>query len=138
MPVLARLLLQNLRATVALSEGQNMKSIVRARRWHDKDPVLRIALQKLAELPERQQEVLMMDVQRIIIKYDDGLIERNVSKFAIRRRWYDENPYTWLVINSLKYASPELRGKVSEFFLERFEDIKPEIEEVVGSPVKAF
>jgi hypothetical protein len=121
-----------------LLSNPGMKPKFKARRWHDKDPVLRVALQKLAELPERQQEVLMMDLQRVIMKYDDRLIERNVSKFSIRRRWYDKNPYTWLIINSLKYASPELREKVSEFFLQRFEDIKSEIEEVVGSPVKVF
>lgn len=118
--------------------GMTLKFKVRVRRWHDKDPVLRIALLRLAELPERQQEVLMMDLQRLIMKYDDGLIERNVSKFSIRRRWYDKNPYTWLIINSLKYASAELREKVSEFFLERFEDIRSEIEEEVVSRVKAF
>ena len=42
--------------------------------------------------------------------YDNELIDRHVLKFPMtyKRRWYDKNPYSWVIINALKYANKDL------------------------------
>ena len=42
--------------------------------------------------------------------YDNELIDRHVLEFPMtnRRRWYDKDPYSWLIINALKYANKDL------------------------------
>jgi hypothetical protein len=32
-----------------------------------------------------------------------------------RRRWYDKDPYLWLIMNGLKYASDELLASVTKY-----------------------
>jgi hypothetical protein len=41
-------------------------------------------------------------------------MDRWVMEFPLttKRRWYDKNPYSWLVINSLKYSEKKLMNRV--------------------------
>ena len=51
-----------------------------------------------------------IDIKDIIMDYDNELIDRHVLKFPMtyKRRWYDKDPYSWLIINALKYANEDL------------------------------
>ena len=88
-------------------------------RWHDQDPILRDLLEKVKNLTEKEQDQVMMELKYIINKHDDTLIGSHIEEYRLRRRWYDKNPYTWLVINALKYASPELIEQVKAFLTTR-------------------
>ena len=50
----------------------------------------------------------------IIIDYDYELLNRYVIEFPMtyNRRWYDKDPFSWLIINGLKYANKELLNKI--------------------------
>ena len=89
------------------------------RRWHDKDPVLSALLEKIQRLDEREQDQMMIEVKYIINKYDHTLIGKHIEEYKSRRRWYDKNPYTWLVINALKYSPPQLLDEVKSFLQSR-------------------
>ena len=46
----------------------------------------------------------------VILNYDNELFEKHVFEFPMTngRRWYDRDPFSWLVINALKYADEDL------------------------------
>jgi hypothetical protein len=77
------------------------------RRWYDKHEGLSAALDKLRSTDDARQERIVEEVKKIITKRDPDLIERVCAEFPLspfRRRWYDKNPYLWLVVNALRYA----------------------------------
>ena len=48
------------------------------------------------------------------------LIDKYVMDFpmGLKRRWYDKDPFSWLIINSLKYANKNLLEKVTALIKE--------------------
>ena len=90
-------------------------------RWYDKYSDLRSLLEKLKGLKRRERDKIILDMKDLIIDYDDELIDRYVFEFPIplRRRWYDKSPFSWLVINVLKYANKDLITDVIIYLKER-------------------
>ena len=83
-------------------------------RWYDKYPDLSDRIEKLKDLKKRERDIIMLDIKDIIMDYDNELIDRHVLKFPMtyKRRWYDKDPYSWLIINALKYANEYLISDV--------------------------
>lgn len=87
----------------------------RKKRWYDKHQGLPAALDKLRSTDDEDREVIIEDVKKILTKKDPDFIEKVCDKFKLspfRRRWYDTNPYLWLVVNSLRYADEETISEV--------------------------
>jgi hypothetical protein len=80
------------------------------KRWYDKYPDLRILLDKLRELKKRKRDAIILEIKEIIKKRDECLFDKYVFEFPLssRQRWYDNNPFSWLVINAMKYADEDL------------------------------
>ena len=96
-------------------------------RWYDKHPELKQLLEVLkgSQLPDRER--IIGGMKELIMDHDPELMDRWVMEFPLttKRRWYDQNPYSWLVINSLKYADRKLvRGVV--LYLQ--EELEPDVE----------
>jgi len=84
------------------------------KRWYDKNPELRKLLEKLKKLEKDERDVIFDDIKKLDDDFDSKLIDRHVMEFPmnLRRRWYDRDPYSWLVINGLKHADDVLLDKV--------------------------
>jgi hypothetical protein len=97
------------------------------KRWYDRNPELASLLERLKETDPREQERMVSEIKEIIMEYDSELMDRWVLEFPLttKRRWYDQNPYSWLVINSLKYADTRLLFGVIAYLRDK---LKPDVE----------
>ena len=86
-------------------------------RWYDAYPDFSEALEWLKGLGKRERDKVILDLKNIIMEYDEELIDRHVLRFPLtqKRRWYVRDPYSWLVINALKYADKELLDRVTTY-----------------------
>jgi hypothetical protein len=87
----------------------------RNKRWYDKHDGLADALETLREAKKRDRDNLLDKMKELITKEDPHLIDKCCEKFPLnpfKRRWYDRDPYLWLVINSLRYTDDETIKKV--------------------------
>ena len=88
--------------------------MARGNRWYDRDPTLADAIEGLKDLDARSLDRVMAEVERVIVARDETLLERYVDRFEVRRRWYDRNPYTWLIVNSLQFAPKDVVDEVRD------------------------
>ena len=97
-----------------MAEGNNKNRSKGNKRWYDSNPRLALLLNLLKNKEPISREEIINELKEIIVKYDEGLIDRHVSEFPMseKRRWYDRNPYSWLVINTIKYADSILTERI--------------------------
>jgi len=84
-------------------------------RWYDKYPGLGELLTKLKKTNESERGRLLDGIKQIVETSDSDLVNRHVMEFPLsakKRRWYDQDPYSWLAINSLKFADDQVKNKV--------------------------
>ena len=93
-------------------------------RWYDKDEKLASLIEALKFINEKKVEIIMMHIKKLIDAEEPDLIDNNLDEYQLRRRWYDKNPYTWLIINALKYASPKLTKEVVNCLIKDVEKYK--------------
>ncbi len=74
-------------------------------RWYDKNPDLKAFLEKLKYSNKSTQDIVLNDIKYLIMDFDSKLVDTHVMEFPLteKRRWYDQDPYSWLAINALKY-----------------------------------
>ncbi len=84
------------------------------KRWYDSNPRLALLLNLLKNQEKKCRDDIINELKDIINDYDDTLIDRHVSEFPMleKRRWYDKDPYSWLVINSIKFADDVLITRI--------------------------
>ncbi|MFW6138943.1 MAG: hypothetical protein ACOC7U_07205 [Spirochaetota bacterium] len=83
-------------------------------RWYDTYLDLRSYIDRLRDLDKKERERIIDEIYHLITSYDENLIDEHVLSFPMsqRRRWYDKDPYSWMVINGLKYADERLLDKI--------------------------
>jgi hypothetical protein len=88
-----------------------------AKRWYDDIPELREKIEKLRDMDEVSRNRIFAGIKKLDKDFDSKLIDRHVLEFPMeqKRRWYDQDPYAWLIINSLRYAGPDLLQKVIDY-----------------------
>ncbi len=86
-------------------------------RWYDPPSKLGIYLEKMQFLREQERDAIIVGIKNIIMQHDPELINRHILEFTnyARNRWYDTDPYTWLIINSLKFAGSEILNDVIKY-----------------------
>ncbi|NOZ08745.1 MAG: hypothetical protein GXO91_07725 [FCB group bacterium] len=86
-------------------------------RWYDPPSKLGLHFEKMQFLREHERDAIIVGIKNIIMKHDPDLINRHILEFASfsRNRWYDADPYTWLIINSLKYAGNDIITEVIKY-----------------------
>ncbi len=84
-------------------------------RWYDQYPELSKYIEQLKDESTEKKDIIFTKIKNLINKYNPDIINQNVMEFPmdIKRRWYDNDPFSWLIINSLKFASPKLLKKVT-------------------------
>jgi len=88
---------------------------IKCNRWYDNYPDLGELLKKLKNINESDRGNLLNSIKGLIEESDPALVDRYVMEFPLstkKRRWYDKDPYSWLAVNSLKYANENIKKKV--------------------------
>ncbi len=95
------------------------------KRWYDKHPKLARCLECLKEMESKARDRLVQEVIELINSSNARhVMEDFVMEFPLdiyRRRWYDQDPYLWLIFNSLRYADKVLLGKVTKYLQSNIE-----------------
>jgi hypothetical protein len=90
-------------------------------RWYDAHKKLAEALEQLKELPRNHRDRIVNHVIALINDNAPILLEKYLLDFPLereRRRWYDKDPYLWLMVNGLQYASPDLLRKTTKYMVQ--------------------
>lgn len=88
-------------------------------RWYDKHEGLANHLESLKYMPKRQYNEILKDLIALARLLHPNLFEEHLMEYPLdlkKRRWYDDDPYLWLVINGLRFAEDEVIDKVVAFF----------------------
>ena len=102
-------------------------------RWYDAHEKLCRNIDKLKFTERNLRDYMVSKVMKVIKCHDPHLLDKFVARFPLdiqRRRWYDKDPYLWLVINGLEYGSAELLDKVADLLEEEQKNAKSENGEV--------
>lgn len=98
-------------------------------RWYDRHDELGEYLDLMAELSPEQRDELVKGIMAIIKRESPDFLTDLVLQFPLdlfRRRWYDKDPYLWLVFNGLEYADDAVVEKVIDYFKENASAVKGE------------
>lgn len=88
------------------------------KRWYDAHEKIAKLLEWLKDAPVRRREPVVAGVLEIISDHAPALLEKYLLDFPLdqkRRRWYDQDPYLWLMVNGLEHASMPLLAKVTVY-----------------------
>ncbi|MCX7726277.1 MAG: hypothetical protein N2053_05460 [Chitinispirillaceae bacterium] len=99
---------------------------MKKQRWYDKHEKLANHLEKLKIMPPKQRNELLKDLITFGRLLDPDLFEKHLLEYPLdlkKRRWYDDDPYLWVVVNGLKFASDEILKKVVAFFDKQTEKV---------------
>lgn len=99
---------------------------MKKQRWYDKHEKLANHLEKLKTMPQKERNDLLKDLITFGRILDPELFEKHLLEYPLdlkKRRWYDDDPYLWVVVNGLKFASDEILKKVVAFFDKQTENI---------------
>jgi hypothetical protein len=89
-----------------------------AKRWYDAHEKLAVLLEKLKTAKKRVRDRIVAGVLDIINADAPTLLEKYLLEFPLdrkRRRWYDKEPYLWLMVNGLEHAGMKLLKKVTAY-----------------------
>lgn len=91
------------------------------KRWYDKDKELSKLLDSLRTMKKKQRSEICTGIIDLIKSNQGSLIDDMVMTFPLeihQRRWYDRDPYLWLIFNGLREANNDLLEKVKTFIRE--------------------
>ncbi len=92
-------------------------------RWYDRYERFGRCLDGLKECNPWDRNRLVQGIMTIIRDHAPTLLDRFVQDFPLdirRQRWYDKDPYLWLVMNGLRYADADLRDRVTAYLEEEY------------------
>ena len=93
----------------------------RKNRWYDHHDHLAEAFELLRETHGSKRERYVNKCLELITKQAPDAIEKHHLEFPLegdRRRWYDVDPYLWIMVNSLEFASHEVRTSVAHILID--------------------
>jgi len=88
-------------------------------RWYDKHKRLAVYLEMFKEMEPDKRDELIKGIMVLIKENNPTLLDDFVMDFPMelqRRRWYDKDPYLWIIFNGLKYADRDLIEEVVKYF----------------------
>ena len=88
-------------------------------RWYNEHEVLGHRLDDFKDMDQQQRDHLIKGVMNLVTNYDPNLLSyEKAFEFPLtfnRQRWYDQDPYLWLMFNTLQMADMELLASVTEY-----------------------
>jgi len=89
-----------------------------SKRWYDAHEEFAELLESLKTAKAGDRDRVVAGVLDIITADAPILLEKYLLDFPLdqkRRRWYDRDPYLWLMVNGLEHAGVKLLRKVTLF-----------------------
>ena len=81
-------------------------------RWYDKKEIGKY-IKAMRYLQPEERDKILLDLKNLISEKNPNIMVDHVMDFQLyRNRWYDKDPYCWLVINSLQYIDDGLMNQV--------------------------
>lgn len=87
------------------------------KRWYDSHRVGK-QLDLLKSMAKKQRDPIVLIIMQIIKKYGSSFIDDAVIEFPLephQRRWYDEDPYLWIMFNGLQKADEKLLDEIATY-----------------------
>lgn len=92
-------------------------------RWYDKRPHLGKILDEFKEMDPITREPIIKGVMDLVQQYEPSLLSyEKALDFPLdfkRRRWYDNDPYLWVMFNILKVADDTLLQSAEDYLEKR-------------------
>lgn len=85
------------------------------KRWYDDKNILKEFIDCLEALDKDKRDQLLLRLRDLVMEYDGFYIEKNIGDLPLtlrKRRWYDHDPYAWIIINGLRYCNEQLMKEV--------------------------
>ena len=105
----------------------------RKNRWYDQYPELSLQFERLKELNPEDKSYIFDVLKKMLLEYNPRIIDDHIERFSMpikKRRWYDKEPYSWIIVNALKYVDKAMIDKVVEYLEENLNNfIISEIDE---------
>ena len=100
------------------------------RRWHDKYTKLSLKLELFREMNTGLRDKLVKETMNLIEDYNPYLLANDkalnfpllLDQKYIGKRWYDDDPYLWLMFNTIQMADHVLLDAITEFFEKEIPD----------------
>jgi hypothetical protein len=89
-----------------------------SKRWYDAHEEFAELLESLKTAKAGDRDRIVAGILEIITTDAPILLEKYLLDFPLdqkRRRWYDRDPYLWLMVNGLEHAKAKLLRKVTAF-----------------------
>ncbi len=87
-------------------------------RRYDKHEKLGQYLDSLKKIDENTRDGFIEGIMLLIKENNPHLLDDLVMGFPLslhRIRWYDKDPYLWLIFNGLEYANEKLLNEVASY-----------------------
>ena len=93
-----------------------------SRRWYDNNKELSRVLNDIKSLETDLRIQVVQGVLNLVNNANPNLIENFIANYRFdifKNRWYDEDPYLWLIYNGLYYGDEKLKNDVIEFLKQK-------------------
>ncbi|MEW6428726.1 MAG: hypothetical protein AB1568_11905 [Thermodesulfobacteriota bacterium] len=93
------------------------------KRWYDQYGDFGRCLDGLKDTNRWDRDRLIRGIMELIREHSPDLLDRFVLEFPLdisRKRWYDKDPYMWLLMNGLRYADAPLRDRITAYLLAEY------------------
>jgi hypothetical protein len=87
------------------------------KRWYDSHRVGK-QLDLFKGMTKKQRDPIILNIMSIIKKYGSSFIDNAVVEFPLephQRRWYDADPYLWIIFNGLQRADIKLLDEIAMY-----------------------
>lgn len=75
-------------------------------------------------LDKGNSEEIFEEVREIIQNKEPGVIDQHVDEFPLsadKRRWYDKEPYSWMIVNAMKFVRDDTLERVNRHLKDRLD-----------------
>ncbi|MBN1524595.1 MAG: hypothetical protein JW904_08935 [Spirochaetales bacterium] len=93
-------------------------SLMEQRRWYDEKSELAQYLDVLKTIQTEKRVKIVQGVLSLINNANPNLIEDFIANYRLdlyQKRWYDADPYLWLIYNGLAFGKENLTNQVIEY-----------------------
>lgn len=94
-------------------------------RWYDKYAALNMRLEAFKEMDQKLKDRLVKGMMALVNNYDPNLLSyEKAFDFPLtvnRQRWYDQDPYLWLLFNTLKMADATLLRQIEDYLAQEMQ-----------------
>lgn len=98
-------------------------------RWYDRDPQLANYLNSFQHMNKKLRDELTTGIIEIVRENNSTLIDDHVLEFPLdlpQRRWYDKDPYLWLIFNGLRMADDTLLHSIKKYLKKKLTTLTPQ------------